>query len=225
MPVKKAVSQQCLPGEASNSPPSRGKAPRARTNTPRSARPGRWASPSLADSSLCDEPGITKATTTTTTTDPAAVTWTVTVTNPATGSQGPGTTQTVYIKDSGVEVVSGPSYTGSASCTTSDFEADLNGSGVQCSMPDESTITFEVKPAGTLARTCNDQKFNNTAYLYIGNTTGTPLSDAGEEITLQGDPELCTRNLEVCKLSWATATGSSNPARSTSMSAKRARGR
>lgn len=149
------------------------------------------------DPGACDKPGISKTTTTTSTTDPSAVKWTVTVTNPASGT---GTTQTVYIKDSNVNVVGSPTFGGGASCTTTNFEADLNGSGVQCSMPNASTISFDVKPAGTIARTCEDQRFNNTAYLYIGSTANTAMPAQGAEITLQGNPDLCTRNLTICKV-------------------------
>lgn len=154
------------------------------------------------DPNLCDKPGITKVATSQTTQDPSDIKWTVTVTNPASGT---GTAQTVWIKDSNVAVVSGPTFGGSATCApnnaTADFQTQLNDSdGVQCSMPNNSTITFVVKPAGTIARTCEDQKFNNTVYLYIGSTTNTPVTAQGEEITLEGDPTKCTRNLQVCKV-------------------------
>jgi hypothetical protein len=203
VPVKREVPKQCQAGLTGNSATISWKAPGSNewtslgsTSTVNITVP--------ADPDLCDKPGITKTATTTSTSDPSAVKWTVTVSNPASGSQGPGTTQTVYIKDTGVNVVSGPTYGGSASCTIpggSSFEAELtSANGVQCSMPNNSTITFVVKPAGTIARTCEDQKFNNTAYLYIGSTTSEPRTAPGPEITLQGNPELCTRNLEICKV-------------------------
>src|SRR5690606_13655664 len=109
-----------------------------------------------ADTSLCGKPGITKTHSgPTTTTNPADVSWTVQVTNPASGT---GIARTVRIKDSNVEVVSGPTFTGTADCdenTNPGFETQLNDAdGVECSMPVNSTITFVVKPAGDLARTC-----------------------------------------------------------------------
>ncbi|MBE0609510.1 MAG: hypothetical protein IH609_09030 [Dehalococcoidia bacterium] len=209
VPVKRAVSQRCVAGEASNSATISWKAPGSNEFT-QLGTVGPVAITIPANPDACDKPGIAKEASSQTTQDPSDVKWTVTVTNPASGT---GTTQTVYIKDSLVNVVSGPTYGGSASCTTSDFEADLNGSGVQCSMPNNSTITFEVKPAGTIAQTCDAQKFNNTAYLYIGSTGGTPLSDAGEEITLQGDPSLCTRTIEVCKVVVDNGDGSTDGGR------------
>jgi hypothetical protein len=197
VPVKKAVSQQCQAGEASNSATIWWKAPGANEYTSLGTA-GPVAITIPANSDLCDKPGITKTANTTSTSDPAAVKWTVTVTNPAVGSQGPGVTQAVWIKDSNVEVVSGPTFGGSATClpynATADFQTQLNDSdGVLCSMPNNTTITFTVKPAGTITRTCEDQKFNNTAYLYIGSTTNNPLTAQGEEITLQGNEDLCPK--------------------------------
>lgn len=200
VPVKKAVSQQCRAGEASNSATISWKVPGSNEYTSLGTV-GPVVVTIPANTELCDKPGITKEANTTSTTDPSAVKWTVTVTNPASGT---GTTQTVYIKDTGVNVVSGPTYTGSANCTIpggSSFEQELtSANGVQCSMPNNSTISFVVKPAGTISRACPDKLYNNTAYLYIGSTTNTPLTAQGAEITLQGNPELCTRDLEICKV-------------------------
>lgn len=161
-----------------------------------------------ADLSTCGQPSISKTLVgggdaPTAVTDPANVEWTVTVTNPATL---PGTNQTVVIRDANVVVTSGPSFTGGASCApnndTADFQAALTGAGVSCTMPGgestTSTITFDVRPAGTIARTCADQVFNNTASIQIG--TQPAVNAVGPTITLQGNPELCTRDLEICKV-------------------------
>ncbi|HQZ86418.1 MAG TPA: THxN family PEP-CTERM protein, partial [Actinomycetota bacterium] len=154
------------------------------------------------DPNACDKPGITKTANSQTTQDPADIKWTVTVTNPASGT---GTDQDVWIKDSGVVVVSGPAFGGSATCTPNNaqanFQTQLNDSdGVACSMPNNSTITFTVAPDTTPVRTCDPQKFSNTAYLYIGSTGATPVPAVGGEITLEGDPTKCGRTLEVCKV-------------------------
>ena len=156
----------------------------------------------LGDPSLCNEPGITKTHTgPTSTSNPADVSWTVEVKNPASGT---GVQQTVWIKDSNVVVVSGPTFTGTADCdenTNPAFQNELNDAdGVECSMPNNSTIRFVVQPAGDIARTCEDQKFNNTAYLYVGSTDSDPITANGEEITLLGDESLCSSEIRVCKI-------------------------
>ncbi len=158
---------------------------------------------------LCGQPNITKTlpnggTAPITVTDPGAIAWTVTVTNP---SNLPGANQAVVIKDSNVKVSSGPAFTGGANCDPNSapaaFETALTSSnGVSCSMPagetNSSTVTFTVKPAGTIARTCEDQVFNNTATMQIG--TQPVVNAVGPTITLQGDPALCGRSLQICKV-------------------------
>ncbi|GIW17959.1 MAG: hypothetical protein KatS3mg064_1116 [Tepidiforma sp.] len=157
------------------------------------------------DPAKCDKPGITKTLVqngSSQTTDPNAIAWLVTVTNPATGSNG--TTQTVYIKDQNVTVVGTPVPSGGATCTPSSgssFEADLNSAnGVECSMPNSSSITFTVKPETTPQRACADQVFNNTAYLYVGSKTAQPITAQGPSITLLGDPDQCDREVKICKV-------------------------
>lgn len=201
--VKKAVTTQCQPFTINNTatvylvPPTGGE-PQSIGSAGGDANT-EYTIP--ADTTKCDKPGITKTATTTSTTDPSQIQWTVTVTNPATGSNGTG--RTVRIKDSNVAVVSGPTYSGSASCEVpggSSFEQELTGSaGVSCSMPNGSSISFVVKPATTPARTCEDQVFQNTAYLYVDNDTQ-PIAGEGPAITLQGDPALCTKTIKVCKV-------------------------
>ncbi len=160
------------------------------------------------NASKCGQPSITKklvngGTEPVTVTDPNDIAWTVVVTNPATL---PGAAQTVVIRDSNVIVTSGPSFTNGADCTpnnaTGDFQTALTGSGVSCTMPGgasvQSTITFTVKPSGTVARECQDKPFNNTASIQIGDAD--PINAVGPTITLQGDAAKCTRNLEICKV-------------------------
>ncbi|MBE0610756.1 MAG: DUF11 domain-containing protein [Dehalococcoidia bacterium] len=153
-------------------------------------------------SALCGQPSITKKLVTggtdpVTVTDPNNIAWTVVVTNPATL---PGANQTVVIKDENVVVSSGPSFTGGADCdpdnATADFEDALtSASGVSCDMPGgeqlQSTITFTVKPAGEIARTCADQTFNNTASIEVGE--GDPINAIGPTITLAGNEDLCPK--------------------------------
>ena len=153
-----------------------------------------------ADTGKCGQPGITKLgaggqTSAFSVTDPANVQWTVSVVNPVTL---PGSNQTVHIKDTNVIVSSGPAFTGSATCTpnnaTADFQTALiSGGGVGCSMPGgsqtSSSITFNVKPSTTVARTCADQTFNNTAQLQVGTQPFT--SAVGPTITLTGNKDLC----------------------------------
>jgi|GEM_PF-3075643 len=144
------------------------------------------------------QPSITKTlagggTSPVTVTDPAAVAWVVTVTNPA---SLPGTNRTVVIRDSGVVVTSGPTFTNGADCTpnnaTAAFQAALTSAGgVSCTMPGsttvQSTITFTVAPASTPARTCRDQDFNNTASFQIG--TEPPVTANGPTITLSAQAD------------------------------------
>jgi hypothetical protein len=201
IPVKKAVARQCQEGSAGNSVSGTWVNP---ANQQQGGTFTKTDGPSItipADESLCDQPGIVKTANTSQTTDPDAVSWTVTVTNPATGSNGPGTTRTVWIKDQNVTVTSGPTYTNGASCTPSTtFEADLNGAGVKCSMPNNSSITFTVKPNPAPASTCQDQVFTNTAELYVDSKDSTPITAPGGQITLQGNPDLCNKTLKICKV-------------------------
>ncbi|NJD66747.1 MAG: VWA domain-containing protein [Chloroflexi bacterium] len=160
------------------------------------------------NASKCGQPSITKklvngGTEPVTVTDPNDIAWTVVVTNPATL---PGATQTVVIQDSNVIVTSGPSFTNGADCTpnnaTGDFQTALTGSGVSCTMPGgasvQSTITFTVKPSGTVARECQDKPFNNTASIQIGDAD--PINAVGPTITLQGDRTKCDAQLRVKKV-------------------------
>ncbi|WBL37446.1 hypothetical protein O0235_07680 [Tepidiforma flava] len=159
-----------------------------------------------ADTSQCGLPSIRKEASQSfqdnEVSDPANVAWVVTVTNPN-GTNG--TTRTVWIKDANVTVTSGPNYTVGASCTIpsgSSFQQELTGTtGVQCTMPAGSSFTFTVKPSPAPQRTCENQVFTNTAYLYMSNgeLVG-KIGEASSSITLQGNPELCTRKVKVCKV-------------------------
>lgn len=152
-----------------------------------------------ADTSKCGLPTITKeASQTSQTSDPSAVAWNVTVTNPN-GTNG--IQRTVWIKDANVTVTAGPTYSGGASCTGT-FATELTDSdGVQCTMPAGSSITFTVKPNPAPQRTCQDQVFTNTASLYMSSGELVALiGEASSTITLLGNPELCTREVKVCKV-------------------------
>jgi hypothetical protein len=207
IPVKKAAAQQCTPSQVENTATVEWRVPNANQWTSLgTVNGGTITIP--ADTTKCDKPGIVKSANASQTTDPNAVTWTVTVTNPATGSNG--TSLLVRIKDQNVTVTSGPNYTGNANCTpdtNSTFAADLNSNaGVLCSMPNNSSITFTVKPNPAPIPTCKDQVFTNTAYLYsayldIGTNSPVLIAEAqGGSITLLGNPDLCKKTILVCKV-------------------------
>jgi hypothetical protein len=161
----------------------------------------------LGNPALCAPPSITKVAgpniTGNQTSDPNAIAWVVTVTNPVRVDNG--IPRTVWIRDENVTVTAGPTYD-DASCT-GDFAAQLVGDapGVRCTMETGSSITFTVKPTPTPVRTCEPQPFNNTAELRVGTSTATPITATSPTLTLLGDEALCTKTITIQKAFWGVS--------------------
>ncbi|MBI4872339.1 MAG: hypothetical protein HY814_12325, partial [Candidatus Riflebacteria bacterium] len=140
-----------------------------------------------------DPPTYNKTAESSQTSDPAAVKWTVTVSNPANGANP----ASVHVRDAGVAVVSGPTLSPGASCTAGELLTDPNG--VHCSLPAGGSVSWVVRPLSTPTRTCDPQSFNNTAQYDDGATAPSWHDFSGPTITLTGDSSLCNGHIHIHK--------------------------
>ncbi len=152
----------------------------------------------VQDTTTCGQPSVTKTlvgNNPQSTSDPSQVKWQILVSNPANGAANLG----IDVRDSGVTILSGPTYTGSATCSTGAL-TDTNGT--HCAIPAGGSVTWTVVPSSTPARTCAEQQFPNTAQF---NVSAAWQDFSGPTITLTGDNTLCTRTIRVGKVT-STAT-------------------
>lgn len=138
-----------------------------------------------------------------TTTDPAAVSWHLTISNPAGGLDGAA----AWIRDEDMAVVAGPNYSAGDGYCTGDI---ASAEGAACDLPVGVSVSWTVGPSVSIERTCASQTFENTAYHRL-DPDGEWIELPGPAIQLTGDTSLCTRTIQVCLVVEESADGVAEP--------------
>jgi hypothetical protein len=160
----------------------------------------------VQDTLACAAPSISKTllpANAATVTDPAAVAWQLTVTNPPGGLDG----ATAWIRDADMAMVAGPTYSAGGDYCTGDVSS---AEGAECDLPAGVSVSWTVAPTVGIERTCDTQPFENTAH-YRLDSSGEWIALPGPGIELEGDNALCTRTIQVCLVVEDNADGASEP--------------
>lgn len=177
--------------------------------TPLTITEGASGSPVLypvQDTSACAPPSLSKTLVSAgeaVTTDPAAVAWQLTISNPAGGLDGVDT----WIRDEDMAVAEGPVYSSGDGYCTGDVASE---EGAACDLPVGVSAQWTVAPSIDIERACASQTFENTAHYRLA-LDGEWVELPGPAIELTGDVSLCTRTIQVCLVVEDNADGATTP--------------